>query len=46
MQSEAKVDEIHARLKSDGYDPSTPEHHHGYTFYVPASGRFMVEIGA
>lgn len=46
IASETRVDEIHARLKADGYDPSPPERHHGYTFYVAIPGGFTVEIGA
>lgn len=44
--SEAKVDEVHQRLKSDGYEVSQPERHHGYTFYAKAPGGFTVELGA
>jgi lactoylglutathione lyase len=42
--SEAKVDEINARLKADGFDVAPPEHSHAYTFYVHAPGGFTVEV--
>ena len=42
--SEAKVDEINARLKADGFDIHPPEHTHAYTFYVKAPGGFTVEV--
>lgn len=44
--SEAKVDELNARLKADGYDVNPPERSHAYTFYVKAPGGFLVEIMA
>lgn len=46
IDSEARVDEIHQRLKDEGHEVSTPERHHGYTFYVKAPGGFTVELGA
>ena len=46
IESETVVDETWRRLKDDGYDPSTPERHHGYGFYVAAPGGFTVELGA
>ena len=42
--SDAKVDEINARLKADGFDVNPPEHAHAYTFYVKAPGGFTVEV--
>ena len=41
------VDEIHRRLKEDGYDAPAPEDTgHSYGFYVKAPGGFTVEVGA
>jgi lactoylglutathione lyase len=41
------VEEIHRRLKQDGYDVPAPEDTgHSYGFYVKAPGGFTVEIGA
>jgi catechol 2,3-dioxygenase-like lactoylglutathione lyase family enzyme len=41
---EARVDEIHQRLISDGFKAAPPEHSHGYPFYVDAPGGFKVEV--
>jgi catechol 2,3-dioxygenase-like lactoylglutathione lyase family enzyme len=46
IESEAKVDEIHRRLREDGFDVPAPERHHAYGFYVEAPGGFTVELGA
>ncbi len=46
IDSEDRVNEVHRRLKEDGFKASTPERHHGYTFYVDAPGGFTVELGA
>ena len=44
---EETVDEIHRRLKEDGFDVPKPEDTgHSYGFYVRAPGGFMVEVGA
>ena len=41
------VDEIHRRLKEDGFDVPVPEDTgHSYGFYVNAPGGFSVEVGA
>lgn len=41
----AKVNEINARLKSDGYDVLPPSRQHGsWTFYFEAPGGFTVEV--
>ena len=41
------VQEIHSRLKGDGYDVPPPEDTgHSYGFYVKAPGGFTVEVGA
>ena len=46
VASEETVDEIHRRLKADGFDVAAPERHHAYGFYVQAPGGFTVELGA
>lgn len=46
IDSVDKVNEVHRRLKEDGYQVTEPEHHHGYTFYASAPGGFTVELGA
>jgi lactoylglutathione lyase len=46
VADEARVDEIHRRMKSDGLDVPAPERHHAYSFYAPAPGGFLVEVGA
>jgi lactoylglutathione lyase len=41
------VDELHHRLKDDGFDVPAPEDTgHSYGFYVKAPGGFTVEVGA
>lgn len=41
----AKVDDINARLKADGYDVPPPSRQHGsWTFYFEAPGSFTVEV--
>jgi catechol 2,3-dioxygenase-like lactoylglutathione lyase family enzyme len=41
------VDEIHRRLKQDGFEVPAPEDNgHAYGFYVKAPGGFTVEVGA
>jgi lactoylglutathione lyase len=45
QESRERVDEIHARLKSDGFDVKPPRDYHGaWTFYFRAPGGFVVEI--
>jgi len=45
QESPAKVDEINARLKADGYDVEPPSRQHGsWTFYFTAPGGFLVEV--
>jgi catechol 2,3-dioxygenase-like lactoylglutathione lyase family enzyme len=47
VESEVTVNEIHRRLKEDGYDVPTPtRNNHAYGFYVNAPGGFTVELGA
>jgi catechol 2,3-dioxygenase-like lactoylglutathione lyase family enzyme len=41
------VDELHRRLKQDGFEVPAPEDTgHSYGFYVTAPGGFTVEVGA
>lgn len=42
----AAVDEIHQRLKADGFKADPPMEAHGYVFYVDAPGGFSIEVGA
>jgi catechol 2,3-dioxygenase-like lactoylglutathione lyase family enzyme len=45
QDSRDRVDEIHARLKADGFDPQPPHEFHGaWTFYFKAPGGFLVEV--
>ncbi len=45
QESREKVDEIHARLKADGFDVEAPRQYHGsWTFYFKAPGGVTVEI--
>ena len=45
QESAARVDEINARLKGDGYDVPPPSRQHGsWTFYFEAPGGFTVEV--
>ncbi|MDG3007624.1 VOC family protein [Paludisphaera mucosa] len=45
QESPAKVDEIHRRLKDDGFDAPAPSKQHGsWTFYFRAPGGFVVEV--
>jgi lactoylglutathione lyase len=46
IESENTVDELHRRLKADGFDVPAPENTgHSYGFYVKAPGGFTVEVG-
>jgi catechol 2,3-dioxygenase-like lactoylglutathione lyase family enzyme len=41
------VDEVHRRLKEDGFDvPAPQDTGHSYGFYVKAPGGFTVEVGS
>jgi len=43
--SEARVNEINARLREDGYDVPQPSRQHGsWTFYFEAPGGFVIEV--
>jgi catechol 2,3-dioxygenase-like lactoylglutathione lyase family enzyme len=45
QDSRERVDEIHARLRADGFDPQPPHEFHGaWTFYFRAPGGFLVEV--
>ncbi len=46
LESEARVDAIHQRMKEDGLDVAAPHREHAYSFYVTAPGGFLVEVGA
>jgi catechol-2,3-dioxygenase len=44
QESREHVDQINQRLKNDDYKVSSPVDHHGYSFYVLASGGFTIEV--
>jgi catechol 2,3-dioxygenase-like lactoylglutathione lyase family enzyme len=45
QENRERVDEIHQRLKADGFDVKTPKEFHGaWTFYFHAPGGFLVEV--
>jgi lactoylglutathione lyase len=45
QDSPERVDEIHRRLKEDGYEVDAPARLHGsWTFYFLAPGGFVVEV--
>jgi catechol 2,3-dioxygenase-like lactoylglutathione lyase family enzyme len=46
LDSETRVDAIHARMAADGIDVASPQRAHAYSFYVKAPGGFLVEVGA
>jgi catechol-2,3-dioxygenase len=47
VESKETVNEIHRRLKEDGFDVPPPKtNNHAYGFYVKAPGGFTVELGA
>ena len=46
LDSESRVDAIHARMIADGMDVAAPQRAHSYSFYVRAPGGFLVEVGA
>ncbi len=40
-----RVDEIHQRLKDDGFDVNPPKTFHGsWTFYFQSPGGFLIEV--
>jgi catechol 2,3-dioxygenase-like lactoylglutathione lyase family enzyme len=45
QESPAKVDEMNARLKADGYEVDPPRRLHGsWTFYFNAPGGVLIEV--
>ena len=45
QETEERVNEIHQRLKDDGFDAPPPRRFHGsWTFYFRAPGGFTVEV--
>jgi catechol 2,3-dioxygenase-like lactoylglutathione lyase family enzyme len=47
IEDNESVDQLHRRLKKDGFDVPAPEDTgHSYGFYVNAPGGFTVEVGA
>lgn len=45
QSSRARVDEIHKRLKADGFEAPPPKEEHGsYTLYLKSPGGFLVEV--
>ena len=44
QESEERVNEIHQRLRADGFAVAPPERSHAWTFYVQAPGGFTVEV--
>ncbi len=45
LESRERVDEVHERLKSAGFDMKPPHEFHGaWTFYLRAPGGFLVEV--
>jgi catechol 2,3-dioxygenase-like lactoylglutathione lyase family enzyme len=47
IEDKETVDQLHRRLKKDGFDVPAPEDNgHAYGFYVKAPGGFTVEVGA
>jgi lactoylglutathione lyase len=45
QETEAQVNEIYRRLKTDGFDVPKPSRQHGsWTFYFTAPGGFTIEV--
>jgi len=45
QDSRVRVDEIHARLRADGFDVGSPREFHGaWTFFFRAPGGFDIEV--
>jgi catechol-2,3-dioxygenase len=45
QESEEQVNEIHRRLKDDGFEVPSPSKQHGsWTFYFDAPGGFTIEV--
>ncbi len=46
VRDEERVNAIHRRMRDDGLDVGEPRREHADSFYVPAPGGFLVEVGA
>jgi len=46
VENEERVNAIHKRMRDDGLAVGEPVREHSYSFYVPAPGGFLVEVGA
>ena len=46
LDSETRVDAMHALMTADGLDVAAPQRAHAYSFYAKAPGGFLVEVGA
>jgi lactoylglutathione lyase len=46
VTDEERVNAIHRRMRDDGLAVGEPVREHAYSFYVPAPGGFLVEVGA
>jgi lactoylglutathione lyase len=46
VDSESRVDAIHQHMRDDGIEAAAPRRAHAYSFYAPAPGGFLVEVGA
>jgi lactoylglutathione lyase len=44
QSDESVVNALWQRMKDDGFEPSTPERAHAWSFYVRAPGGFLVEV--
>jgi catechol-2,3-dioxygenase len=44
QENEERVNQIYQQLKHDGFDVTSPEYAHGYTFYVKSPGGFTIEV--
>jgi lactoylglutathione lyase len=44
QESDERVNELHQRLKDDGFDVEPPQRSHAWTFYIQAPGGFTVEV--
>lgn len=46
VADEARVNSIHRQMRDDGLAVAEPVRAHAYSFYAPAPGGFLVEVGA
>jgi catechol 2,3-dioxygenase-like lactoylglutathione lyase family enzyme len=45
LDSKRQVDELHSRLKADGWNAPEPREYHGaWTFYFKAKGGYFIEV--